>query len=427
MDQSNLSSSEKIDYRTVDRVVKDVPVILKKRATIAEIYDTDHLPKLDFVKELFHNEGRFDDSAIIKVLEDVEEILKKEPNLLKIDQNAIICGDVHGQFFDLLKLFELGGDPANNKYLFLGDYVDRGSFSTECLLYLYCHKIRYPNTFFMLRGNHECRHLTEYFTFRNECKVKYSMEMYEHFCDSFNTLPLAAVVNKQFLCIHGGLSPEIIKLKDIERINRFSEPPSSGPFCDILWSDPHESFGNEKSDFGFVVNNVRGCSYYFSYLACCDFISRNNLLSVIRAHEAQDAGYKMYKPAQSSGFPALITLNIVTEMLGHVLNVCSLEDFDNEEAMTSDRREIIKNKVLAVGRMAQVFTILREESFNVIKLKGLTPNGTLPAGLLSGGKDSLLSALEHFSADGQLVANFDEARQLDLINERCPPRIEPEN
>lgn len=207
-----------------------------------------------------------------------------------------------------MKLFEVGGDPANTRYLFLGDYVDRGSFSTECVLYLWSLKIWYPNTFWLLRGNHECRHLTDFFTFRIECKHKYSEEFYETCLESFCALPLGAVMNSQFLCIHGGLSPDLQTLDDIRSINRFREPPSHGLMCDILWADPLEEFGSEQTDEHFKVNRARGCSYSFSYAATCSFLEKNNLLSVIRAHEAQDAGYRMYRKTKTTGFPSLMTI-----------------------------------------------------------------------------------------------------------------------
>ncbi|KAJ3060759.1 Serine/threonine-protein phosphatase 2B catalytic subunit alpha, partial [Podochytrium sp. JEL0797] len=137
---------------------------------------------------------------------------------------------------------------------------------------------------------------------------KYSEEVYEGCLESFCALPLAAVMNKQFLCIHGGLSPEMNTLDDIRNIDRFSEPATHGLMCDILWSDPVEDFGQERTNEFFIHNSVRGCSFFFTYNAACAFLERNNLLSIIRAHEAQDIGYKMYRKTRTTGFPSVITI-----------------------------------------------------------------------------------------------------------------------
>lgn len=476
---------------TTERVMGDVPLPPSYKLKISDLFDSDtKKPKPDVLKDHLIVEGRLEEAAALKVINDCSVILRAEKTMLEIDAPINICGDIHGQFYDLMKLFEVGGSPATTRYLFLGDYVDRGYFSIEVVLYLWVLKLSYPENIYLLRGNHECRHLTEYFTFKQEVQIKYTGKLYNACMESFDCLPLAALVNKQFLCVHAGLSPEIHTLKDIKRINRFKEPPSHGPMNDLMWSDPSENFDNEKTGENFIHNSLRGCSYFYSYAACCEFLQENGLLSIIRAHEVQDAGYKMHRRNDATGFPSLITVfsapnysdryenkaailryennemtikqfnsvphpywlpnfldvftwslpfigEKVTEMLVNVLNVVADEDLlpdsdDGDEESESDRRvrvsrirtesqikrrEVIKAKIIAVAKMEQMFTVLREQSETVLELKGLTPTGTLPRGSLRG-KTGLQEQMKNKI---KITTAFDEAKKLDEVNERMPP------
>ncbi|KAI1005229.1 Serine/threonine-protein phosphatase 2B catalytic subunit [Podosphaera aphanis] len=473
---------------TLERVVKDVQAPAMLPPTDKQFFSEEDptKPNLAFLKQHFYREGRLTEEQALFIIDEGTKVLKQEPNLLEMDAPITVCGDVHGQYYDLMKLFEVGGDPAETRYLFLGDYVDRGYFSIECVLYLWSLKICYPNTLWLLRGNHECRHLTDYFTFKLECKHKYSEKIYEACMDSFCALPLAAVMNKQFLCIHGGLSPELHTLDDLKQVDRFREPPTHGLMCDILWADPLEEFGQEKTSEYFIHNHVRGCSYFFSYPAACNFLEKNNLLSVIRAHEAQDAGYRMYRKTRTTGFPSVMTIfsapnyldvynnkaavlkyennvmNIrqfnctphpywlpnfmdiftwslpfvgekITDMLIAILSTCSEEELKEDmtpgqtspgplsPSVTSPvdpesieyKRRAIKNKILAIGRLSRVFQVLREEAESVSELKTAT-GGRLPAGTLLLGAEGIKNAIN----------NFEEARKVDLQNERLPPTSE---
>jgi serine/threonine-protein phosphatase 2B catalytic subunit len=233
-------------------------------------------------------------------------LFRREPNLIELQDPVTIVGDIHGQFYDMLKLLDLGGNPERTKYVFLGDYVDRGAFSLEVLLVLYALKVNFPNTLFLLRGNHECRQLTTFFSFRKECLYKHDLELYDRCMESFDCMPLACVVDGKFLTVHGGLGPEMVTLADINAISRFQEPPKQGSFCDILWADPYETESTRSA--GFRTNDVRGCSYFFTKEAVVPFLKRNDLLSVIRAHEAQLDGFKMYNWNGEEDFPAVITV-----------------------------------------------------------------------------------------------------------------------
>ncbi|KAJ8131780.1 hypothetical protein O1611_g1843 [Lasiodiplodia mahajangana] len=470
---------------TTERVCKDVQAPATSKPTDEQFFeDESHTkPNIAFLKQHFYREGRLTDEQALWIIKTGTELLRQEPNLLEMDAPITVCGDVHGQYYDLMKLFEVGGDPSETRYLFLGDYVDRGYFSIECVLYLWSLKIHYPQTLWLLRGNHECRHLTDYFTFKLECKHKYSEAIYDACMDSFCSLPLAAVMNKQFLCIHGGLSPELHTLDDLRNIDRFREPPTQGLMCDILWADPLEDFGQEKSNEYFVHNHVRGCSYFFSYHAACNFLEKNNLLSIIRAHEAQDAGYRMYRKTRTTGFPSVMTIfsapnyldvynnkaavlkyennvmNIrqfnctphpywlpnfmdvftwslpfvgekITDMLIAILSTCSEEELQQDtpsstaaphspplsspaDASLEARKRAVKNKILAIGRMSRVFNVLREESERVTELKTVS-GGRLPAGTLMLGAEGIKNA----------ITSFEDARKVDLQNERLPPSHE---
>ncbi|KAI0071408.1 serine/threonine protein phosphatase 2B [Panus rudis PR-1116 ss-1] len=465
---------------TQERVVKDVQAPAMTLPTDEQFFSKEDpsKPNIAFLKNHFYREGRLSEEHAMYIIEKGTELLRKEPNLLHVDAPVTVCGDIHGQYYDLMKLFEIGGNPATTRYLFLGDYVDRGYFSIECVLYLWSLKIWYPDTLFLLRGNHECRHLTDYFTFKLECKRKYSERIYDACMESFCALPLAAIMNKQFFCIHGGLSPELHTLDDIRNIDRFREPPTQGLMCDMLWSDPVEDFGQEKTNDSFVHNHVRGCSYFFTYQAACQFLERNKLLSIIRAHEAQDAGYRMYRKTRTTGFPSVMTLfsapnyldvynnkaailkyesnvlNIrqfnatphpywlpnfmdaftwslpfvgekITDMLLAMLNCCTkeeLEESSDEETLISptspsdesaERKKVIKNKILAVGRMARVFALLREESEKVSELKSVSGSARLPYGTLALGAEGIKDA----------ITGFEDARKSDIENERLPPEL----
>jgi serine/threonine-protein phosphatase 2B catalytic subunit len=127
------------------------------------LFNSDGSINLPNLKSHLQKEGRLRLEDGKRIVNMAKAKFSKEPNLLKLSDPITVCGDVHGQFFDLLRLLEAGGDPAENQYLFLGDYVDRGCFSSEVVFYLLAHKGTYPDSFFMLRGNHECRHLTAFF------------------------------------------------------------------------------------------------------------------------------------------------------------------------------------------------------------------------------------------------------------------------
>lgn len=228
-------------------------------------------PDWKALKEHLSKEGRISKESCHQILNDTLSMLKKEPNLLKLKDPVTVVGDIHGQYYDFVKMLDVGGDPENTKYLFLGDYVDRGSFSVEVVLLVYALKLNYPKTIFLLRGNHEWRQMTGFFNFRIEVLTKYDEETYNLFMDTFDVLPIGWLVNNKFLAIHGGISPDLKTLEDLNNIKRVKEPPRTGLFCDLLWSDPVEDDSGYCESL-YKTNEVRGWSFFFGSDAASKFL-----------------------------------------------------------------------------------------------------------------------------------------------------------
>ena len=168
------------------------------------------------------------------------EIFMEQPVFLELEAPIKICGDTHGQFVDLLRLFEYGGFPPEANYLFLGDYVDRGKNSLETIILLLAYKVKFKENFFLLRGNHECGQINRIYGFYDECKRRYSIRMWKEFQDVFNCMPIAALIDDKILCMHGGLSPELVTVAQLQQITRPTEVPENGLLCDLVWSDPEK-------------------------------------------------------------------------------------------------------------------------------------------------------------------------------------------
>jgi len=215
------------------------------------------------------------------------DVFMEQPMLLELEVPLKICGDTHGQYSDLLRLFEYGGFPPEANYLFLGDYVDRGKQSLETLCLLLVYKVKYPDNFFLLRGNHECASINRIYGFYDECKRRYSIRLWKTFTDCFNCLPVSAVCDDKILCMHGGLSPELSNLDQIKRVVRPTDIPDTGLLCDLLWSDPEK----EISGWG---ENDRGVSFTFGPDVVQGFLRKHGLDLVCRAHQVVEDGYEFF-------------------------------------------------------------------------------------------------------------------------------------
>ena len=179
------------------------------------------------------------------------------------------------------------GFPPSANFLFLGDYVDRGKQSLETILLLFCYKLKFPENFFLLRGNHECANVTRVYGFYDECKRRCNIKVWKTFVDTFNCLPIAAIVAGKIFCVHGGLSPSLTHMDDIRHIARPTDVPDYGLLNDLLWSDPADMETDWEA-------NERGVSYCFGKKVIMEFLQRHDFDLVCRAHMVVEDGYEFF-------------------------------------------------------------------------------------------------------------------------------------
>ncbi|KAG5973276.1 hypothetical protein E4U58_005408 [Claviceps cyperi] len=248
---------------------------------------------IDDMTERFKNNKKIHRKYVYQIIIAVKKIIYDEATMVEMqipdDVELTICGDTHGQYFDLMELFRRNGSPSNKHwYLFNGDFVDRGSWSTEIALLLYAYKWLRPNGFFLNRGNHETDDMNRVYGFEGECKAKYNERVFKLFSESFSALPLATLVGEKYLVLHGGLfSDDNVTLDDIRKLNRHNQrqPGQSGLMMEMLWTDPQDEPGRSASK--------RGVGLQFGPDVTKRFCEKNGLEAVIRSHEVRMAGYEV--------------------------------------------------------------------------------------------------------------------------------------
>ena len=258
-----------------------------------------------------------------------KEIFMNQPTFLELESPISVCGDTHGQYPDLLKLFEAGGFPPEANYLFLGDYVDRGKYSLETICLLLAYKIKYEENFFLLRGNHECASINRIYGFYDECKKRYNLKIWKAFIDVFNCLPIAASIDDKILLMHGGLSPELKNVEQLKKIMRPTDVPEEGLLCDLLWSDP------DANCDGWGPND-RGVSVVFNQNVLKKFLEKNDLDLICRAHQVVEEGYEFF------GDRELVTVFSAPNYCGEFDNAGAMMVID-ENLMCSFK--VIKSKL----------------------------------------------------------------------------------
>uniref|UniRef100_A0A0L8IH57 Serine/threonine-protein phosphatase n=1 Tax=Octopus bimaculoides TaxID=37653 RepID=A0A0L8IH57_OCTBM len=252
-----------------------------------------------------------------KLCELVCELLLEESNVQPVSTPVIVCGDIHGQFYDLMALFRTGGEMPDKHYVFMGDFVDRGYYSLETFTLLLTLKAKWPDKIVLLRGNHESRQITQIYGFYDECQTKYgNANAWRYCCKVFDLLTIAAIIDECILCVHGGLSPDIKTIDQIRTIDRNQEIPHKGAFYVESWTI-----------------SPRGAGWLFGAMVTNEFVHINNLKLICRAHQLVHEGYRYMFDEK------LVTVWSAPNYCyrcGNVAAVLSFTDCNNKEAMLFD-------------------------------------------------------------------------------------------
>ena len=277
------------------------------------------------------------------------EVLKTHSALISCESDVVVVGDIHGNIHDLLRILTLNRTPPLTHYIFLGDYVDRGTYSIEVVTLLLAFLIRWPESIILLRGNHEVAHVNENYGFKEQIIEMYNDEtLWKAFNNVFNFLPIGVILKQKYFCVHGGISPNLNCALDLVSL----ELPISntkGLVDELLWSDPTEFHCT-------FLENKRGYGYIFGSLSTKKFLANSNLIKIIRGHQCVQFGIEQLhkgrvftvfsssnydKPFHLCGYLLINDEGIIDKNLSYLKPVQHCEAcFENIKAIESDRKSM---------------------------------------------------------------------------------------
>ena len=277
---------------------------------------------------------------IISMNKEVSTALSQDPILLELEGKFVVCGDIHGDVDDLIRVFEMKGCPPKTKYIFMGDYIDRGNYSIEVLMILFSLKVMYKNSIYLLRGNHECDSMATGYGFKNDCFRKLNRACYKSFLEVFHNLPVAAILGKKIMCVHGGITKSINSIYDLKKFKKSYDIPMKGAIADLLWSDPDASV---ESTFP----SPRGVGCIFGVKELNNFLQKNKLEMIVRSHESCDNGYDYPFPNSKK----LITIFTVCDYCdesnkGAILDITEDQKYSIIEINMLSKKQLKKRRVI---------------------------------------------------------------------------------